>query len=305
MSFATEQADFIHYLQVERRLSPHTVSSYARVLTRAALILAKETTLTSFAAVDADAMRLLQRAFNFTPEVERRSSRSVAHDLYALSALFKFLLRTDKMQVNPITFIKVPKVKAPLPRVFSAREVTTMLEQKGDSPAKLRDLAAAELFYASGLRVAELCSLDLKDLNFPQSEVRVTGKGNKERLVPFGSFAAKALQAYLQVRACFKPDPDCEALFLNRLGKRITTRGMELRMQALAQDAGLSGMTPHKLRHSFATEILSGGADIRSVQELLGHSSLAATQVYTHVNLERLRRVYAKAHPRDKMQEEE
>lgn len=303
MSFAAEAAEFLQYLSAQRRLSAHSIASYSRVLTQAQSVLERETELTSFCAVDGSAIRTLQRAFNFDAAAKRRSPNSVAHDLYALSALFKYLIKQGRMELNPVTLIKVPKVKRPLPRVFSAQEVDALLSPKDNAPAALRDIAAAELLYASGLRVGELCALNLSDLDFKCQEVRVWGKGGKERVVPFGKSAAVALQAYLAVRAAFKPAAECPALFLNQRGGRLTTRGMEQRLTALAAAQGISGLTPHKLRHSFATELLGGGADIRSVQELLGHSSLAATQIYTHVDLARLRRVYAKAHPRDHMED--
>lgn len=300
--FSQETADFIKYISVEKRCSPHTAASYLRVLKKAAAVLERECELTSFTKVGRREIRLLQRDFNFDPNVEKLSDNSVAHDLYALSSLFHFLQRQGLMESNPIELIRVPRVKRPLPRVLSAAEIEKLIAAAGNDIFGVRDRAAVELMFSSGLRVSELVSLDIESLDLDMREVRVMGKGGKERVVPMGSYAVEALQYYLSRRHELKPLPECRALLLNRFGRRITTRAVEQNLEKLARAAGLSGaVSPHKLRHSFATELLAGGADIRSVQEMLGHSSLAATQIYTHIDAARLKQVYNDTHPRDQI----
>lgn len=304
-AFAAQIAAFLNYASAERRFSAHTVDSYERALHKAEKCLKRETSLTSFSEVDEDAMRIILREFNFTlQDAERMAASSTAHDLYALSSFFKFLIKEGVMESNPVEAVAAPKVKRPLPRVLSNDEAQLLISACSTDKFGLRDRAAIELLYGAGLRVGELTALDLNQLDLPLKEVRVVGKGRKERCAPFGSCAQKALTDYLQVRHEFKPRPDCQAVFLNRFGRRISTRAIEQHLSALAVQCGITGqVTPHKLRHSFATEMLAGGADIRTVQELLGHSSLAATQIYTHVDLERLKQAYAQAHPRDHMED--
>ncbi len=304
MSCTEEIDDFLNYLSTQRRVSPHTVESYSRVLHKAARALEQECSLNSFTKITAEGMRVLRRELNFGTEADLLSGNSVAHDLYALSSFFKYLVRQDRMDSNPALLSKAPKVKRPLPRVLSAAEIELLLDAiVGEDRGAQRDRAMVELLYASGLRVSELVALNLADLDCERMEVRVLGKGGKERVVPFGTNARRALQQYLASgRKDFAPPPGESAVFLNRFGGRLTTRAVQIMLEKLAEKSGLYGqVSPHKLRHSFATEILGGGADIRLVQELLGHASLAATQIYTHIDMDRLRAAYAKAHPRDSM----
>lgn len=300
--FDAEIELFLNYLQHEKRCSEHTAASYSRVLYKARDSLLRETDLTSFTEVTRQEMRILQREFNFNEEVQRLSDNSVAHDLYALSSLFKFMQRREMMEQNPIELIQVPKVKRPLPRVLSLSEIEKLIAAAPGDIFGVRDRAVIELLFSSGLRVSELVALDISSIDFELAEVRVMGKGRKERVVPVGSYAINALQDYLARRHELHPAADCQAVFLNRFGRRITTRAIEQNLEKIAKAAGLSGtVSPHKLRHSFATELLAGGADIRAVQEMLGHSSLAATEIYTHVDAARLKKVYDKSHPRDLM----
>ncbi|MBO8415539.1 MAG: tyrosine-type recombinase/integrase, partial [Proteobacteria bacterium] len=300
--FDAEIGLFLNYLQHEKRCSEHTTASYSRVLTKARDCLLRETELVSFAEVGRPEMRILQREFNFNDDIERLSDNSVAHDLYALSSLFKFMQRRELMEQNPIELIQVPKVRRPLPRVLSLPEIEKLIAAAPGDIFGVRDRAVIELLFSSGLRVSELVALDLSSIDFELEEVRVLGKGRKERVVPVGSYAQRALKEYLARRHELHPAEDCSAVFLNRFGRRITTRAIEQNLEKIAKAAGLSGtVSPHKLRHSFATELLAGGADIRAVQEMLGHSSLAATEIYTHVDAARLKKVYDSAHPRDQM----
>lgn len=249
--------------------------------------------------IELSTFKSLHRELNFGVKHQRRASASVAQNLHALSSFFNFLVLRGHMVTTPMEYLQAPKVKNALPRVLSEREVGLMLDTKSPlTPQDYRDLAMIELMYASGLRVAELVSLDLGDIDFDMREVRVLGKGNKERVVPMGSAAIKALQAYLLVRHNFEPAPHEKALFLNHLGTRISTRSVQMKVKAAARDANLEGkVTPHKLRHAFATQLLNNGVNLRMVQEMLGHANLATTQIYTHLDLKRLQDVYSKAHP--------
>lgn len=288
---------FIDHLRYEKRASIHTISSYSNVLKRAVTVLEREfDNIKSWQSVGLEQMRAIQRDFNFNDENIKQSNISVAHDLYALSSFFKYLIKQGKLSDNPCSLIKAPKVKRHLPKILTLNEIDVLLDYEPKDVFEQRDSAIAELLFSSGLRVSELVGLDLKDLNYETKEIRVLGKGSKYRIVPVGEKALDKISNYLKIRDEFKPSE--EALFLNKYGRRLTTRAVEQNLDKLSVKAGVqTHLNPHKLRHSFATELLQGGADLRSVQEMLGHASLAATQVYTHLDFEHLKSVYNKAHP--------
>lgn len=288
---------FIDHLRYEKRASIHTISSYSNVLKRAVTVLEREfDNIKSWQSVGLEQMRAIQRDFNFNDENIKQSNISVAHDLYALSSFFKYLIKQGKLSDNPCSLIKAPKVKRHLPKILTLNEIDVLLDYEPKDVFEQRDSAIAELLFSSGLRVSELVGLDLKDLNYETKEIRVLGKGSKYRIVPVGEKALDKISNYLKIRDEFKPSED--ALFLNKYGRRLTTRAVEQNLDKLSVKAGVqTHLNPHKLRHSFATELLQGGADLRSVQEMLGHASLAATQVYTHLDFELLKSVYNKAHP--------
>lgn len=304
MALIADAEAFIAYLLHEKRYSAATASSYERVLKKAVTALSREfPDLKEWSAVGQNEMRLLSREFNFGQQAQKLQSGSVAHDLYALSSFFKFMVKKGRMPSDPFSFVQAPRVKKPLPRVLTLTELDRLLDQHPENPREVRDLAIAELLFSSGLRVSELTSLMLKDYDDGTAEVRVTGKGGKTRVVPVGSRARACLGNYLKVRGEFAPKEDF--LFLNRYGQGLTTRAVEQNLKKLAERAGLNiDIFPHKLRHSFATEMVEHGADLRSVQEMLGHSSLAATQVYTNLDFEHLRKVYGAAHPRSTLKKE-
>lgn len=289
---------YLDKLRYEKRSSEHTLDSYQRVLKKTLEILSLEfPDIKDWQEVNLEVMRVIQRQFNYNERVEKLNNNSVAHDLYALSSFFKFLIKLGEINDNPVDLIKAPKVKRHLPKILTLNEVNQLLDnQEIVKKQDVRDLAIAELLFSSGLRVSELVNLTLKDLDENTHEVRVLGKGNRQRLVPVSQTAIDRINDYLKVRDEFVPQDD--SLFLNRFGRKLTTRAVEQNLEKLSLKAGLSThLNPHKLRHSFATELLQGGADLRVVQEMLGHSSLAATQVYTHLDFEHLKEVYAKAHP--------
>lgn len=291
--------NFYNYLANEKKVSAYTVKAYKQVMDRVYTILCENyPELNSFSQLEKSHLRLILREFNFTADLKEVKNVTVAHSVYILSSFFKYLILKGQLTSNPINLIKAPKIDKNIPRVLTLNEIYKLLDKfEPTNNLQVRDVCMVELLFSSGLRVGELVSLNLENLDFNDKQLRVRGKGNKERIVPIGSFALKRLQDYLKVRTSFAPKD--HALFVNRFGERITTRGVEQNLDKLALKVGLDGkISPHKLRHSFATELLSNGADLRVVQEMLGHSSLAATQIYTHVNLEQLKNTYNKSHPR-------
>jgi integrase/recombinase XerC len=225
---------------------------------------------------------------------------SVARHLSALRTFFKWLVREGAVEANPARTVATPKREKHLPAVMQTSDVALLMEQPDTSTTLgLRDAAFLELMYASGLRISELVGIDLDDLELRAKLVKVHGKGSKERIVPFGSKAEAALRAYLAVRGELSGDPEEQALFVNYRGARITTRSVRRLFDGYLRKAALrAGISPHTLRHSFATHLLTAGADLRTIQELLGHASLSTTQKYTHLNDWQLIAVYKKAHPR-------
>ncbi|MGZ5433880.1 MAG: tyrosine recombinase XerC, partial [Thermoanaerobaculia bacterium] len=225
---------------------------------------------------------------------------TVARHLSALRTFFKFLVREEIVEANPARTVATPKREKYLPAVLQTSEVALLIEQPDPSTTLgVRDAAWLELLYASGLRISELVGIDLDDLELRSRLVKVRGKGAKERIVPFGSKAEAALRAYLAVRGELIRNIEEEAVFVNYRGERITTRSIRRLFDGYVRDAALrAGVSPHTLRHSFATHLLNAGADLRGIQELLGHASLSTTQKYTHLNDWQLMAVYKKAHPR-------
>ncbi len=226
---------------------------------------------------------------------------SVARHVAAVRSFFKHARRTKLVERNPTELLASPKVRRPLPTLVSASAAAEIVETPAHDPAGARDHAALELMYGCGLRVSELCGLDLGDVDLRERQVRVVGKGRKERIVPLGDKAAEAVAAYLPVRRDVPPPArpcDARALLLSAKGKRLSVRAVQLMTKRSgALGAGRADLHPHALRHSCATHMLDGGADLRSIQEILGHSSLSTTQRYTHVSIDHLMRVYDAAHP--------
>ncbi|MGH7366868.1 MAG: tyrosine recombinase XerC [Candidatus Rokuibacteriota bacterium] len=281
---------FLEYQGVERGASPHTLRSYAADLSEFTRFLAEEK-VGGWEVVDTR----MVRAFLARLHRRRLAKATIARKLAAVRSCFRFLARRGALEVNPARQVRSPRLGRRLPSFLPVDEAAALLSPAPEpSRAGARDRALLELLYASGLRVAEGCGLDLDDLDEARRTVRVVGKGDKERVVPVGETALEALAAYLAMRGRRRG-----ALFLNARGGRLTPRSAHRIVGARARQAGISQrVTPHTLRHSFATHMLGAGADLRLIQELLGHSRLSTTQRYTHVSPEHLMRVYDAAHPR-------
>jgi integrase/recombinase XerC/integrase/recombinase XerD len=229
------------------------------------------------------------------------AAATVARKLAAIRGLFDFLVRTERVGQNPADLVSSPKREEKLPRVLSGEQVRTLLERiPARTPLELRDRAMLELAYSCGLRCEEIVNLDQRSFDFETEQLRVLGKGSKERLLPVGEPAQLALRRYLERgRHALATDPREVALFLSKNGRRLSNSDVTRRLALWVREAALAaGVSPHALRHSFATHLLEGGADLRTIQELLGHASISTTQVYTRVDAARLREAYAATHPR-------
>jgi integrase/recombinase XerC/integrase/recombinase XerD len=241
------------------------------------------------------------RRFAASLSADGAAPATVARKLAAVRGLFDFLVRTERMGQNPADLVSSPKRGEKLPRVLSVEQVRGLLERiPGRTPLELRDRAMLELAYSCGLRCEEIVNLDLGAFDFESEQLRVFGKGSKERLLPVGEPAQRALRRYLERgRHALANEPREKALFLSKSGRRLSNSDVTRRLGLWVREAALvAGVSPHSLRHSFATHLLEGGADLRTIQELLGHASISTTQVYTRVDAARLRDAYAATHPR-------
>lgn len=296
-----EIGDFLDYLTFERNVSPNTISAYRDDLESFIGFLCNDYLTMGRDQLDLKRVDHLAVRSYLAHLARRKLARAtVARHLSALRTFFKFLVREEIVEANPARTVATPKREKYLPAVLQASDVALLIEQPDRSTTLgLRDAAWLELLYASGLRISELVGIDLDDLELRSRLVKVRGKGAKERIVPFGSKAEAAVRAYLAVRGELIRNIEEEAAFVNYRGERITTRSIRRLFDGYVRDAALrAGVSPHTLRHSFATHLLNAGADLRGIQELLGHASLSTTQKYTHLNDWQLMAVYKKAHPR-------
>ena len=299
MTFDDALTVFQRYLITEKMRSPETVRAYIADIRDFRFYLESANAKRELASVE----RIDQfhvRGF-LASRFSKISKVSVGRKLAAIRTFFRLLIREEIIPTNPAGSIKAPKREKPLPRALSVDEVDRFFSRNSDR--QKRDLAIFELLYSSGLRVGELTSLDVQDLDLNNGWVRVTGKGNKERYVPVGSRAAAALKDYLPLRALVEQQSGAlnsrSALFLNARGGRLSSRSIRRILKSFLGSSGVArDVSPHAFRHSFATHLLHGGADLRSIQELLGHSSLSTTQRYTKMDLGRLMEVYDRSHPR-------
>lgn len=291
---------FLDWLQLEKKASDHTVANYRRDLKQwQAFLKERYSKVVSNGCIIAEKIRsdMVRTWLGLLFETHQPSS--IARKLAALRSLFKFLVRKGKIKQNPAEEVMSPKLPKKIPVFLSVDEIFLLLKSvPGHGWRAARDRAILELFYSSGLRASELAGLTMKNIDCDERIVRVQGKGDKERLVPFGGAAHQALVDYMEERRN-QVQAEETAVFVNKYGHRLTVRSIERLVQKVCKSAGLiQKVTPHTLRHSFATHLLDGGADLRSIQELLGHANLSTTQKYTHITLDRLMEVYDKSHPK-------
>jgi len=296
---------YVDYLQYERNASPHTVRNYRSDLLQFRDYLAEGRATAAVEVRSVDALRI--RGFLSILFERQEKKSSIARKLSAVRAFFKFLKREGVLAENPSTIVSTPKQDKTLPRIMTEEEMNAFLDAvaeatKTGEPAMRRDRALLEMLYASGLRVSELVGLDLRSVNFGDCMVLVRGKGRKERIVPFGSKAKQAIEDYLPVRQRIlqeRKKSGQQALFLNVWGERLTTRSVDRLVKIYVRHYGPAvKVSPHSLRHAFASHLLTEGADLRAIQEMLGHTSLATTQKYTQVSIKQLIEVYDKTHPK-------
>jgi len=286
---------FLDYLRYERRLSPNTLSNYSRDLERIQDWCAEQN-LQSWKCLTPHQVR----AYISQRHRSGISGKSLQRELSSLRSLFKYLLREGEVENNPAQGIRAPKTVRKLPPTLDADQLGALLETASDDPLEIRDLAMIELFYSSGLRLSELVSINMGDIDREDATLEVTGKGNKSRRVPVGRKALEALQAWGKVRPLLAQAVE-PALFVSKRGTRIHPRTIEQRLKRWAMKQGANrNIHPHMLRHSFASHLLESSGDLRAVQELLGHADISTTQIYTHLDFQHLAQVYDNAHPRAK-----
>jgi integrase/recombinase XerC len=283
---------FLEHLRHERRLSPHTLSNYQRDLQRF-VAWCHDRGVQGWHLIDPHQIR----GYVAARHRQGMAGKSLQRELSSLRSLFRYLLRENEVESNPAQGIRAPKVQRRLPATLDADQLGRLLDQPVDDPLLLRDHAIMELFYSSGLRLAELVALNLGDIDLDDATVEVTGKGAKTRRAPIGRQARQALREWLAIRGDFAP-PLEPALFVSRRGGRISPRTVQQRLQKQARGLGAVELHPHMLRHSFASHLLESSGDLRAVQELLGHADISTTQIYTHLNFQHLAKVYDQAHPR-------
>jgi len=287
---------YLDYLATQRLLSPLTITTYQQALYPLQQYLETQQ-LNTWRQLTGDIIR----QWIATHRQQGLSARSIATKLSSLRSFCKYLLNIDYIRQDPCVGIKAPKQSKPLPKNINVDQVNQLLNIVDDDPLAIRDRAMMEVFYASGLRLAELANLDIADLDTDQHLIKVTGKGDKQRLVPITNMAIEQLNRWYQCRTLLVPHNE-PAMFVSKQGRRISHRSIQVRMKKWALEQQITTtIHPHKLRHSFATHMLEESSDLRAVQEMLGHADLSTTQVYTQLDFQHLAKVYDQAHPRAKM----
>lgn len=283
---------FIQHLEGERNLSPHTLKAYREDLE------AFEQFIKEVGDPEVD-QSLIRRYLGYL-RIRNYSRRSIARKLASLRSYYRFLSERGLVETNPAYNLPGPKQDSRLPAFLFQSEIDALLNiPKEDNIFGLRDRAVLEMLYTSGMRISELTGLNIDSIDYLTEVAKVRGKGGKERLLPLGSYAMQALERYLSKRDKLVKDRSEKSLFLNRYGRRLSGRWIRVMLNRYIREAAINKrVSPHTIRHTFATHLLDNGADLRAVQELLGHVSLSTTQIYTHVSGERLKAVYEKAHPR-------
>ena len=289
----TDLEAYLIYIASVRNLSSNTVESYKRDLLKLVKYL-QELGITSYSeTTESVCSSWIGNLF-----AANNNPKSIQRHLSSAKGFFKFLLKNQIIESSPFDLISGPKAAKHLPDVLSPEDVEVLMNFKPSNNLEIRDLAIIELMYSSGLRVSETVNVDIKDFEEDKDFLRVVGKGSKTRLVPLGRFAISAIDNWIEERK--KITNKDGALFVNKTGGRLTTRSVQLRLKKLAIKQGLPPINPHMLRHSFATHMLESSGDLRSIQELLGHSSLSTTQIYTNLDYQHLVKIYDKSHPRAK-----
>jgi len=292
---AQQQLDrYLNMLQVHKRLSAHTLDAYSRDLARL-VCFCEKVRLDDWEGLHEHHVR----AHIADRHREHMQSRSLQRELSAIRGFFNYLVLEGQLSLNPASGVRTPKTPRKLPKPLDVDGMAAMLDAQQDGGLEVRDMAMWELFYSSGLRLGELTSLDCPDVDLDAGSVFVrSGKGNRSRYVPVGSKACAAIRCWLQARL-FYAEESQPALFVSRLGKRIASRSVQQRLERWRLKLGVDAhIHPHMLRHSFASHMLEGNCDLRAVQEMLGHANIATTQIYTHLDFQRLAAVYDQAHPR-------
>jgi integrase/recombinase XerC len=288
---------FINYLKVEKGASEHTIRAYRTDLSEFFRFIKQRHGLTDIDKIISEWIEEFSGTI-YSKNIASTISRKIS----VIKSFFKFLIRRKLLETAPSDSVKSPKIPKKLPHFLTVDEMFLLLDSiKENDYLSFRDRAILEVAYAAGLRVSEVVSLNMDDIDFSNKNVRVTGKGKKERIVPVGDKAIQALQVFLIARDKLPVKKNDNALFLNKFGARITTRSIARMLEKRILLSGIfRGISPHGLRHSFATHLLDGGADLREIQEMLGHRQLSTTQKYTHVSIDRLMEVFDRTHPRAK-----
>ena len=293
----TEIKEFLSYLESVKQYSPHTLKGYERDLKKLSDYLSAQD-IKNWKIVKEHDLR------TFINSERRRglSPRSIQRLLSSCRTFFEHLLIEGLIQLSPAQNVSSPKLAQLLPKAMDADLVQRLLDVKPKGMIEIRDKALAELLYSSGLRLSEVCQLEVQDLDLKERTCRVLGKGNKTRIVPVGKKAIQAIRDWMIYRSELKAtkETSSDAIFLNNKGNRISARSIQLRLEKLCLQRGIPGINPHMLRHSFASHVLESSGDLRAVQEMLGHSDIGTTQIYTKLDFQHLSKVYDKAHPRAK-----
>ncbi|MCH2189869.1 MAG: tyrosine recombinase XerC [Gammaproteobacteria bacterium] len=285
--------DYLAVLKHERRLSDHTLKAYQRDIKKLLDFFDSKGVLL-WQGINPHNVRLFAASLN----AKGMNANSIKRILSSGRGLANYLIKCGILKNNPFDDVRAPKGEKRLPKTLSVDQIVSLVELDADDPLSYRDKAMLELFYSSGLRLSELCGIDLNDLDLAESIVRVRGKGSKERDLPVGREANQAIRNWLLQRNAL-PIKDFEALFISKLGKRISTRNVQERVKYWAKRQGVEmHVSPHMLRHSFASHVLESSGELRAVQELLGHANISTTQIYTHLDFQHLAQVYDDAHPR-------
>lgn len=297
MQLQLAKSNFINYCEYEKGLSLNTRKSYLYELNDYLQFLEKEYGITNTSSIKKEHIE----AYLKDCYQRLETSKTVAHKLTTVRNFHQYLEKEEQATQNPTVFIDRPKTKKSLPKCLSIEEVDKLLDIPLNTPFDYRNKAMLELMYGSGLRVSELINLTVYDLDFNNATIIIKGKGNKERLVPLGEVAIYYLEQYLTQRPALMKKKRCDALFLNARGTAISRQGFFKNLKAILRSKGLNeNISPHTLRHSFATHLLEGGADLRSIQLMLGHSDISTTKIYTHITNDKIKQDYLQNHPRAK-----